>query len=220
MRTKHDVIKALIDPGIIAIIRTPSPNPIPQTCEALLKGGVTAIEITLTVPNALEALRRVRARFADRIVLGAGTILNAGSCRDAITAGAEYIVTPVTKEEIIRAAHDQDRPVMSGAYTPTEAQQAHEWGADFIKLFPADQLGASYVKALLAPLPHLRVVPTGGVDLKTAASFLQAGCVALGVGSSLVSAPRIRDGAWQEITEAAQALVQIARDHRRKSSTE
>jgi 2-dehydro-3-deoxyphosphogluconate aldolase/(4S)-4-hydroxy-2-oxoglutarate aldolase len=209
MRAKAEIIEALLNPGIIAIIRTERPEPIPEICQALLAGGVMAIEITLTVPNALEAIRNVRRQFGDQIVLGAGTVLSAASCRAALEAGAEYIVTPVTKEEIIRAANQADRPIMSGAYTPTEAQLAHELGAEFIKIFPADQLGPSYIKALRAPLPHLRIVPTGGVDVHTARAFLQAGCVALGVGSALVSAKLVQEKRWGELTSLAQQFVAV-----------
>src|SRR5207253_8984337 len=124
--------------------------------------------------------------------VGAGTVLNADACRTAIGAGAEFVVSPIMKLEILQTAHAADRPVMLGAYTPTEAQAAHEAGADFIKLFPADKLGPAYIRALRAPLPHLRIVPTGGVDLETAVDFLKAGCVALGVGSSLLTSEILR----------------------------
>src|SRR6185503_14318767 len=127
----------------------------------------------------------------------------AESCRAAIEAGAEFIVSPITRVEIVEAAHAAARPVMLGAYTPTEAQRAHEAGADFIKIFPADGLGAAYIKALRAPLPHLRIVPTGGVDLNTAADFIKAGCVALGLGSSLVSSKLLNDENWAELTRLA-----------------
>jgi 2-dehydro-3-deoxyphosphogluconate aldolase/(4S)-4-hydroxy-2-oxoglutarate aldolase len=141
-------------------------------------------------------------------------VLNAAAARAAIDAGAEYVVSPITKLELIDVAHAAGKPVMIGAYTPTEAQLAHEAGADFVKIFPADKLGPGYIKNIRAPLPHLRVVPTGGVDLNTAADFLKAGCAALGVGSSLVSAEILRTGNWAELTRLAGEFVRIVREFR------
>src|SRR5204863_3061916 len=128
--------------------------------------------------------------------------------------GADFIVTPITKPEIVEAAHQRNKPVMLGAYTPTEAQLAHEAGADFIKIFPADKLGPGYIKNIRAPLPHLRVVPTGGVDLQTAPEFLKAGCVALGVGSSLITPEIVRTGNWSELTRLAQQYTGVVRKSR------
>lgn len=210
MRTRSEIISQLTRPGIIAVVRTDKPEQVPPICEALLAGGVIAIEITFTVPNALQAIREASGRFGGKVLVGAGTVLNAEACRAAIDAGAEFIVSPITKLEIVETAHALDKPVMLGAYTPTEAQTAHEAGADFIKIFPADKLGPSYIKALRAPLPHLKIVPTGGVDLNTAAEFLKAGCVALGVGGSLLTPEILRTSNWPELTRLARAFVEIA----------
>lgn len=210
MRSRAEVISLITRPGIIAVVRTDRAEQVPPICEALLAGGVVAVEITFTVPKAAEAIRAASGRFGASALIGAGTVLNAATCREAIAAGAEFVVSPITKLEIVTAAHDADRPVMLGAYTPTEAQAAHEAGADFIKIFPADKLGPSYIKALRAPLPHLRIVPTGGVDLQTAAEFLKAGCAALGVGGSLLTAEILRTGNWAELTRLARSYVQIA----------
>ena len=211
MRSRSEIISLLTNPGIIAVIRTEKAEHALPVCEALLAGGVHALEITLTVPDALAAIHEAGRRFGARALIGAGTVVDAGQCRAALAVGAEFIVSPITKLEIIAAAHASDRPVMLGAYTPTEAQTAHEAGADFIKIFPADKLGPGYIKSLHAPLPHLRVVPTGGVDLTTAAEFLRAGCAALGVGSSLLSAEILRTADWAELTRRARAFVEIAR---------
>jgi Entner-Doudoroff aldolase len=142
----------------------------------------------MTTPNAIAAIRHTCARFGDRALIGVGTVLDAATCRAALEAGAQFVVTPVLRPELVPITHAVGRPIMLGAYSPTEAQIAHEAGADFIKIFPADGLGPGYMKALRAPLPHLRLVPTGGVDVNNVADFLQAGCAALGVGSLLVSA--------------------------------
>jgi 2-dehydro-3-deoxyphosphogluconate aldolase/(4S)-4-hydroxy-2-oxoglutarate aldolase len=210
MRSRSEIISLLTRLGIIAVVRTDQAGQVPLICEALLAAGVIALEITFTVPNALEAIREASHRFGGQGLVGAGTVLNATACRDAIAAGAEFVVSPITKLEMVEAAHAADKPVMLGAYTPTEAQTAHEAGADFIKIFPADKLGPSYIKALRAPLPHLKIVPTGGVDLNTAADFLKAGCAALGVGGSLLTADILRTNNWPELTRLGRAYVEIA----------
>src|ERR1051326_4299279 len=211
MRQRFETISLLTDPGLIAVVRTEQTGQVMPICEALLAGGIQAVEITMTVPNALTALREAETRFGKLAAIGMGTVLSAEMARAAVQAGAQFVVSPITKVEIVDAAHALDRPVMLGAYTPTEAQLAWEAGADFIKLFPADDLGPGYVKALNVPLPHLRIVPTGGVNMQTAAAFLNAGCAALGVGSALVSASILRDANWAELTRLAKAFVDLIR---------
>jgi len=214
MRTKAEIIARLIDPGIIAVVRAPETARVPPLSEALLAGGVLAIEITMTTPNAIGAIREARARLGDRALIGVGTVLDADTCRAAIEAGAEFVVTPICRTELVAIAHAADRVVMLGAYTPTEAQCAYEAGADFIKIFPADTLGPAYIKALRAPLPHLKMVPTGGVDVNNVADFLKAGCAAVGAGSSLVSSKWIQERNWAEVTRKATAFVAAARQAR------
>ncbi len=215
MSSKADIISKLKNPGIIAVIRARSAEQVPAVCEALLAGGVNALEITMSTPNAIAAIRDARARFGDRALIGVGTVLDADTCRAALTAGAQFVVTPVLRPELVAIVHAADRPIMLGAYSPTEAQLAHEAGADFIKIFPADGLGPGYMKALRAPLPHLRLVPTGGVDVNNVAEFLNAGCAALGVGSLLVSAKVLETSDWPELTRRAAAFVQAARAARK-----
>jgi len=214
MSTQAEIIQRLLDPGIIAVVRAPAAELALPVAEALIAGGVIAVEITLTTPNAIEAIRVTKQAVGERGLIGVGTVLDAGTCQSAIEAGAEFVVSPILRRELVPIAHAAGRPIMLGAYTPTEAQLAHEAGADFIKIFPADGLGPAYLKAIRAPLPHLRVVPTGGVDLNTAADFLKAGCAALGVGSSLVSARILREADWRELTRLAEAFVEIARRER------
>jgi 2-dehydro-3-deoxyphosphogluconate aldolase/(4S)-4-hydroxy-2-oxoglutarate aldolase len=215
-RSRSELVSQLLEAGIIAVLRTEQAEHVLPACEALLAGGIVALEITLTVPRALELIRDAGVRFGPRALIGAGTVLKADACRSAIKAGAEFVVSPITKTALAETAHDLDRPIMLGAYTPTEAQTAHEAGADFIKIFPADKLGPAYIKALLGPLPHLRIVPTGGVDLQTAADFLKAGCAALGVGSSLLTPEILRTANWPELTRLANAFVDIAARARQK----
>jgi 2-dehydro-3-deoxyphosphogluconate aldolase / (4S)-4-hydroxy-2-oxoglutarate aldolase len=165
------------------------------------------VEITLTTPNALECIRQARIELGHRVVVGAGSVLNLLQAREALDAGADFLVTPITRTSLVAAAHDRDCPVMIGALTPTEAQQAHEAGADFVKLFPADQLGPAYVKALRAPLPHLRLVPTGGVTLENARQFLEAGAALLGLGSSLIPEAIWETRDWDDLTRRAELLM-------------
>jgi 2-dehydro-3-deoxyphosphogluconate aldolase/(4S)-4-hydroxy-2-oxoglutarate aldolase len=216
MASRSEISARLVELGIVAVVRTPTFELVQPACEALIKGGVLAVEITMTVPNALKALREVSRRFGSEALIGAGTILDAEQCGEAIHAGAQYIITPITRLEIVFAAHARDKPVMLGAYTPTETQLAHEAGADFIKIFPADKLGPGYMKSLRAPLPHLRLVPTGGVDLQTAPEFLKAGCAALAVGSSLLTVEILQQKNWSELTRLASEYVRVVREARMK----
>jgi 2-dehydro-3-deoxyphosphogluconate aldolase / (4S)-4-hydroxy-2-oxoglutarate aldolase len=211
MRSRKEIIDLLINPGVIAVVRAQAPEQVGPLTEALVAGGLLAVEITMTTPNALTAIHEVSQQMASRALIGVGTVLDAATCKAAIKAGAEFVVTPITRPEIVHEAHAADRPVMLGAYTPTEAQTAHEAGADFIKLFPADTLGPAYIKAIRAPLPHLRIVPTGGIDLRTIPAFIQAGCVAVGAGSSLVSAQLLAAKNWSELTRLACQFVEAVR---------
>ena len=211
---KSEIIARLADPGIIAVVRAQKSEHVIPLSEALLAGGVIAIEITITTPNAIAAIRDARQKLGERALIGVGTILDADTCRSALQAGAEFVFTPVLRPEFVPIVHAAERPIMLGAYTPTEAQTAHEAGADFIKIFPADTLGPGYIKGIRAPLPHLRIVPTGGVDVHNVADFLKAGCAALGVGSSLVSAKILQDANWPELTRKAAEFVAAARQAR------
>jgi 2-dehydro-3-deoxyphosphogluconate aldolase/(4S)-4-hydroxy-2-oxoglutarate aldolase len=214
MRTKPDIISLLTNPGIIAVVRAQQASQVLPLSEALIAGGVRVIEITMTTPNALAAIREAREKLGERALIGVGTVLDADICRAAIAAGAEFVVTPICRTELVAIAHAAGCPIMLGAYTPTEAQLAHEAGADFIKIFPADSLGVGYIKALRAPLPHLRIVPTGGVDVQNVGELLKAGCAALGVGSSLVSTKILQEADWPELTRRASAFVTAARQVR------
>ena len=153
---------------------------------ALADGGVNVVEITMTVPDALDVLRQVRRALGDRLLLGAGTILDPETARAALLAGAEYLVAPTVNLDVIRLCQRYDKLVMPGAFTPTEILTAWEAGADIVKVFPAEVLGPAFFKAMRGPLPQIRLMPTGGVDLNTAADFLRAGACCLGVGGQLV----------------------------------
>jgi 2-dehydro-3-deoxyphosphogluconate aldolase/(4S)-4-hydroxy-2-oxoglutarate aldolase len=205
--TKSEIIERLLDPGIIAIIRADSPEHLVEAAGALVAGGVTTMEVTMTTPQALQVISEISTRFGGRVLVGVGSVIDAGTVDAAVSAGAEFIVTPTTKPEVIAAANRLEKPIASGAFTPTECLLAHESGADFVKLFPAEFHGPAYVKTLLAPLPQLRIVPTGGVTPETVGAFLAAGSVALGVGSALVSKEILRDRDWARLTENAREFI-------------
>ena len=214
MRTKTEICTLLTHTGIIAVLRLEKAEQVLPVCEAMVAGGVIALEITLTIPGALAAIRETSRHFGSRALVGAGTVLNATDCREALAAGAGFVVSPISKPEIVATAHAADRPAMLGAYTPTEAQLAHESGADFIKIFPADNLGPGYIRVLRAPLPHLRIIPTGIAKAEDVPAFIKAGCVAVGLGSLLVSLPHVRERNWPELTRRAKEFVQAVLDAR------
>jgi 2-dehydro-3-deoxyphosphogluconate aldolase / (4S)-4-hydroxy-2-oxoglutarate aldolase len=213
--TKAQIIERILDPGIVAVIRADSSEQLMDVAEALCEGGVTGMEVTMTTPNALQVISDVVKKFGDKILMGVGTVLDTETCRAALLAGAEFVVTPVTRPAVIELCNRYGKPIACGAYTPTEALTAHESGADFIKIFPADQLGPTYIKNLLAPLPMLRIIPTGGVTPDTAASFINAGCVALAAGSSLVSKEVLKNKDWKSLSATAAKFVEAVRSARK-----
>lgn len=207
MRTKPEIMSALVQPGLIAVVRARSAEQVLPLAEALLRGGVHAIEITMTTPDAIAAIRNAVKSLPADALIGAGTVLNRDTCSRVIEAGAEFVVSPITRPEIASTANQAGRPVMLGAFTPTEAQIAYEAGSDFIKLFPADTLGPGYIKSIRAPLPHLKIVPTGGVTVENVADFFKAGCPAVGIGSSLISAAILENNDWGALEAAARKFL-------------
>ncbi len=188
--------------GIIAIIRHDRECDLLSAARALAKGGITAMEITLNTPDALSAISAVRAEVPG-IRVGAGTILEVADAEKAIGAGAEFIVTPTVQPDSIRACRDANIPIVCGCMTPTEALTAHRAGADFLKVFPADSLGPAFIKAILGPMPFLKLVPTGGVSLGNIKDFFAAGSTAVAVGSHLVSRSMLESGDWAHLEEVA-----------------
>jgi 2-dehydro-3-deoxyphosphogluconate aldolase / (4S)-4-hydroxy-2-oxoglutarate aldolase len=219
IRPKAELIEQLTNPGVIAVIRTDRREQVLPVAEALIAGGLTAIEITMTTPDAIGAIREASEKLGDRALMGAGTVLDPTACRAAMAAGAQYIVSPICRPELTLIAHSAQGLMIMGAYTPTEVQLAHETGADFVKLFPADALGLAYIKALRAPLPHLRIIPTGGVDVNNVAEYFRAGCPAVGVGSSLISRQILQTSDWAELTRRATEFVHRAKAARSASQS-
>jgi 2-dehydro-3-deoxyphosphogluconate aldolase/(4S)-4-hydroxy-2-oxoglutarate aldolase len=215
--SKEDQLRQILDAGIVAVVRSPDGAQLVEVARALVDGGVRAVEITLTVPDALTVVRQVRQALGDRILLGAGTVLDAHTARAALLAGAEYIVAPTVNPVVIRLCHRYDKLVMPGAFTPTEILTAWEAGADIVKVFPADVVGPAFFKALRGPLPQIRLMPTGGVDLTTAAAFLQAGACCLGIGGQLVEPKAIAERNFDRIRDLARQYVHIVQQTRSSS---
>jgi 2-dehydro-3-deoxyphosphogluconate aldolase/(4S)-4-hydroxy-2-oxoglutarate aldolase len=212
--SKETQLRRVLEGGIVAVVRSPDGDQLVEVARALADGGVGVVEITMSVPDALHVLRQVRQALGDRILLGAGTILDPETARAALLAGAEYIVAPTLNLGVIQLCQRYDKLVMPGAFTPTEILTAWEAGADIVKVFPADVLGPAFFKALRGPLPQIRLMPTGGVDLTTAADFLRAGACCLGIGSQLVEPKAVAARNFDRIRELARqyaAVVQQAR---------
>ena len=207
MSEREKIVSGIEAEGLVAIVRVRQPELALPLAKALVAGGIRAVELTMSIPNALEAVRTIDRELGDKILLGVGTVIDDDTCRAAIDAGAKYVISPITRPSLVAVAHALDRPVMLGAYTPTEAQAAHEAGSDFVKIFPADTLGPSYIKSLLAPLPHLRIVPTGGVNLDTMEAYLAAGSAALGTGSALLKKEIITGENWGELERLAKRFA-------------
>ncbi|HVX10490.1 MAG TPA: bifunctional 4-hydroxy-2-oxoglutarate aldolase/2-dehydro-3-deoxy-phosphogluconate aldolase [Pirellulales bacterium] len=204
-------LEQLLDRGVVAIIRSSDASRLVDVAEALLAGGVSVMEVTFTVPSAHRVLEQVAERLGGRILLGAGTVLDAATARTAILAGAEFIVSPVVRHDVIACCRRYSKLSLPGALTPTEILDAWEAGADVVKVFPSEVTGPAYLKAVRAPLPQVRLMPTGGVNLDTAAEFLRAGACALGVGSSLVEPSAVAAGNLARIEELARQYMTIVR---------
>jgi len=207
-------LQRVLDCGIVAVVRFSEPGPLVDVMKALADGGVTVAEVTFTVPNALDVIREAKKQLGDRVLLGAGTVLDPETARAAILAGAEFLVSPAVNLEVIRLCRRYDKLVMPGAFTPTEVLSAWEAGADIVKVFPADVLGPAFFKALKGPLPQVKLMPTGGVDLTSASEFLKAGAVCLGVGSQMVDPKLVAARDFAAITALAKQYVDIVKKHR------
>ncbi len=216
----QEIKERLLALGLIPVLRSKSSAEAHALVDAMLLGGVTVVEVTMTVPGAIGVIRSLREKYGDRLLLGAGTILDAQQCSAAIEAGAEFIVSPSVHREVISRTKDLGKISIPGALTPTEVVTAWNAGADYVKVFPCSAVGGpTYLKALKAPLPHISLIPTGGVTLDTAASYLRSGAVALGVGSDLVNSTALAEGKPEIITETARKYLEIIRQERGSASS-
>ena len=212
---KTEVLQRIRATGLIPVVRAESADLAMRAVEAIKAGGVDVLEVTMTVPGAIDVIAKLAATFGAEVVIGAGTVLDPDTANKCVQAGAQFIVSPALNEETIAFCRRNDVAVFPGALTPTEVVRAWNAGADAVKVFPAGAVGgASYLKALKAPLPQIELVPTGGVSLKTAADFIKAGAMALGVGADLVDTKALREDRDEVITERAREFLEIVREAR------
>jgi len=213
--TKQDAASRILEIGIVPVVRASSAKQALRAVEAVCAGGIPIVEITMTVPGAVEVIAQLAKSMGSEVLIGAGTVLDAGAAERCIDAGAEFIVSPGFDLETVKFANRRDKLMIAGALTPTEVITAWKAGSDFVKIFPCGTVGgAKYIKALKAPLPQIPMIPTGGVNLNTAADFLIAGAAALGIGGELVSASALESGNTAPIVDAAQGFVAIVRNAR------
>jgi 2-dehydro-3-deoxyphosphogluconate aldolase/(4S)-4-hydroxy-2-oxoglutarate aldolase len=205
--SRADVTQAVEAMGVVAVIRLKDPAKLRAVVDALAEGGVRALEVTMTVPGAIDLIRSLAPTMPAGFLLGAGTITDAEMAKAVIDAGARYVVSPVFRRAVISACHERDVPVMPGCFSPTEILDAHDAGADIIKVFPATMLGPQFLKDVRAPLPQVKLMPTGGVTLDNAGDWIRAGAVAVGVGSALVDAKAIDAGRFEVIAANARKVI-------------
>jgi 2-dehydro-3-deoxyphosphogluconate aldolase / (4S)-4-hydroxy-2-oxoglutarate aldolase len=220
--TKSEIIKRILETGIVPVVRAPSSEEALRLVEAIHAGGIDIIELTMTVPGAPEVIDLIARRYGSEIVVGAGTVLDEDAARTCIRAGAAFVVSPILDEAMVEHCQNEGVPVMPGALTPTEVVRAWKAGADLVKVFPCGAVGGpSYLRALKAPLPQIDLMPTGGVSLKTVAEFIYAGASVIGAGTDLVDLAALREGKPEMITDKARKYVeaiQLARSVGRTSS--
>jgi 2-dehydro-3-deoxyphosphogluconate aldolase/(4S)-4-hydroxy-2-oxoglutarate aldolase len=208
---KTEKLNLIRETGIIAIMRAQSSEQLIAAADAIKAGGVQVIEVTMTTPGALDVIAKASARYGQDVLFGAGSVLDAETARAAILAGAGFVVAPTLNLSVVELCNRYSTPVVPGCYTPTEMLTAWEAGADMVKLFPASVGGPALIRAILAPLPQLEIVPVGGVNLDTAAEFIAKGAAALGVGSSLVNQKLLDAGDMTELTRRAAAFIEKVR---------
>lgn len=200
------LIQTIKEAGAVAVIRLADSKKLMKVAEAIHKGGVSAIEVTMTTPNALGVIEELVKEMGNIVQVGVGSVLDGETARLAILAGAEFVVSPIYKKEIIDMSHRYDKAAMTGTFTPTEILTAYEAGADVVKVFPADVLGMAFFKGVKAPMPQLKMMPTGGVDLDNAGDWLKAGAFAVGIGSALLDKKAIEEENYQKLTENAERI--------------
>ncbi len=206
--TAQQILSFITDIGVVPVVRTTSADTAIRSIEAIHRGGIRSAEITMTVPGALKALEKVADQFGDKIMLGAGTVLDPETARSCMLAGAQFFVTPNLRLSTIEMCKRYSKVICIGALTPTEVVTAWEAGADVVKIFPADAVGgAKYIKALRGPLPQVQMIPTGGVSIETTPDFLKAGAIAVAVGGELVNAKLIEDGNYEEMEARARGFL-------------
>lgn len=216
MLPKTKLLERLVDNGIVAVIRKVPNDKVDYLAEILIKSGIKALEITVDSPNALTIIQKLSREFSNRAVIGAGTVLDSSSAEMAISNGAEFIVSPYLDARVIKTTLKYGKVSIPGVMTPTEAMKAVELGADIVKVFPADSVGASFIKNIRGPLPQLPIIPTGGITLNNAADYINAGSVAIGVGGDLIDNDLLVEGDFQEIERKAKQYYEVVSEARKK----
>ncbi len=211
MEGKDKALRDITDCGVVAIVRVGSAREAVNVCQAIARGGVRPIEVTMTVPGAIDAIREFRGAVGEQVLVGAGTVLDPETARACILAGAEFIVSPILHPGVIQVCRRYSKVVIPGCFTPTEILAAWEAGADIVKVFPATVGGPKYLKDIMGPLPHVKLLPTGGVTLENTPDFIRAGAVAVAAGTSLVDKKALGDGNFDLITENARKFVAAVR---------
>lgn len=209
MPDRIETLDRILRAGITAVIRAKSSEHLNRVADALKAGGVECIEVTMTTPNALRVIEETAQRLGEEVLIGVGSVLDAETARAAILAGAQFVVSPVLNLDMIKMAHRYDKVAVPGTFTPTEIITAWENGADLVKVFPAGRVGPAFFKDVLGPLPQVRLVPTGGVNLDTAAEFIKSGAAALCVGSAMMPKDALAEGRFDVITDLARQFVEI-----------
>lgn len=211
---REEIVEKIIESKVVAIIRMDKSEKVISVAEAMIEGGIVSLEITMTTPNALQIIKKLNDNFGSDVLIGVGSVVDAEVAIKAIGAGAKYIISPIFKKEILEASHKLDIPAIPGCYTPTEIYTAQEAGADIVKVFPADQLGTNYIKAIKAPMPQLKVMPTGGVTLTNAGDWINAGACAVAVGSNLLDKAAIEENNFGKITANAELIIENIKNRR------
>jgi len=214
MNKRAAITKAVEAMGVVAVIRLKDAGKLRGVIDALAKGGVRALELTMTIPGAVDLIREITPTLPNGFLVGAGTVTDADTARAVIDAGAQFVVGPVLRPDVIRACHERDIAAIPGCFSPTEILTAHEAGADIVKIFPATMLGPQFIRDVRAPLPQLKLMPTGGVTLDNAGDWVRAGAVAVGVGSALVDVKAIDAGRFDVVTANARRVVASVSDAR------
>ncbi len=208
---KAEQLKAIADSGVVAVIRTNNADELINICKAMAEGGVVGVEITMTSPGAVEAIKEASKVLGSKAIIGAGSVLDAETARICILAGADFVVSPAFDPALVEMCHRYGKIVIPGAFTPTEILRAWQAGADVVKVFPATSVGPSYLKDILGPMPQVKLTPTGGINLDNLGDFIKAGAVFVGAGSSLVDKKLVAEGKWDELADRAAKFVAAAK---------
>ena len=204
---KNQILNEILKRKVVAVLRIKEESKLQSIIESINAGGISIAEITMTVPNAIQLIERMCKKLDKNIIIGVGSVLNSKTAESAIKAGAKYVVSPVFNKEIIETAHRFEVPAIPGCFSPTEIQTAFEAGADIVKVFPADIVGMEFFKAILAPMPHLKIMPTGGVTLTNAGDWIRSGACAVGIGSALLDKKAIKENNFTKLTENAKIIM-------------